>query len=79
MDRPKGLGLTTILMALCNVLIWATIKPGSPLHPANVAVFYLLYLHRVSVHLVLLEGQKLGQNRCSAGLVHQRPQSFQLE
>src|SRR5258708_2620292 len=30
MNRPKGLALTTILMALCNVLIWASIKPERP-------------------------------------------------
>jgi len=40
MDRPKGLGLTTFLMALCNVLIWATIKPGRPPYTQRMWLFF---------------------------------------
>lgn len=28
MNRPKGLALTVVLMAVCNAMLWATIKPG---------------------------------------------------
>ena len=30
MKRPKGMAATALLMALCNAVIWATIKPGRP-------------------------------------------------
>jgi drug/metabolite transporter (DMT)-like permease len=30
MNRPKGLALTAILMALCNAMIWATIDYTRP-------------------------------------------------
>ena len=40
MDRPKGLGLTTILMALCNVSILATIKPGRPPYTQRMWLFF---------------------------------------
>lgn len=30
MNRPKGLALTAILMSICNIMPWATIRPGRP-------------------------------------------------
>jgi hypothetical protein len=40
MNRPKGLALTAILMALCNALIWATIKPGRPPYTQRMWLFF---------------------------------------
>jgi len=40
MIRPKGLALTAILMALCNALIWATIKPGRPPYTQRMWLFF---------------------------------------
>jgi hypothetical protein len=40
MNRPKGLALTAILMALCNAFIWATIKPGRPPYTQRMWLFF---------------------------------------
>jgi len=40
MNRPKGLALTAIFMALCNAMIWATIKPGRPPYSQRMLVFF---------------------------------------
>ncbi len=44
MNRPKGLALTAILMALCNPMILATIKPGRPPYSLRLFLFYTVVI-----------------------------------
>jgi hypothetical protein len=39
MNRPKGMALTAILMALCDAMLWATIKLGRP--PYSLRMFVI--------------------------------------
>ena len=40
MIRPKGLALSALLMALCNVMLWGIVTPGRPPYTLRLYLFY---------------------------------------
>lgn len=44
MNRPKGLALTAILMAFCNAMLWATIKPGRPPYSLRMLGMFTVFI-----------------------------------